>query len=88
MRLSPISVAVLDNVPFVPPGLSLDGTKLEQLAEVYDLVLRIETTLEEEIVVRLQYGEERRCSSRGALDDRVDEFHFIRTETREFWDRD
>ena len=82
-----ISMSVLDNVPFVPPGLTLDGTKLEQLAKVYDLVLRIETAFEKEIVVRLEHGEECRGGSRGALDDRVDEFYLIRTETREFWDR-
>ena len=79
---------VLDNVPFVLPGLALDSTKLEEFTKVHDLVLRIETTFEEEIIVRLKHGKKRRRGGGGALDDRVDEFHLIRSETREFWDRD
>jgi hypothetical protein len=80
--LSLISVPVLDNPPFVLPRLTLDGTKLEQFAKVHDLVLGIETAFEEEVIVDLEYGEERRRGGGGALNDRVDEFHLIRAETQ------
>lgn len=86
--LSLISVPVLDNVPLVLPRLTLDGTKLEQFAKVHDLVLRIETAFKKEVIVDLEHGEERRRGDGGALDDQVDEFHLIRAETREFWDRE
>ena len=82
-----ISMSVFDNVPFVLPGLTLDGPKLEEFPKVYNLIMRVETAFEEEIVVDLEYGQERRRGGGGALDDRVDEFHFIWTEAREFWDR-
>jgi hypothetical protein len=54
--LDRISMPVLDNVPFILPGLTLDSPKLEQFSEVHDLILRIETAFEEEIVVDLEHG--------------------------------
>jgi len=86
--LSSITMSILDNVPFILPGLTLDGTQFKQFAKVYDFVLRIETAFEEEIVVNLEHGQERCRSGGGALNDRVDELHLIRTESSEFWDCD
>jgi hypothetical protein len=54
--LGRITMPILDNIPFILPGLTLDSPELEQFSEVYDLVLRIETAFEKEIVVDLEHG--------------------------------
>jgi hypothetical protein len=51
-----VSMTVLDDVPFILPGLTLDSTKFEQFAKVHNLILRVETAFKEEIVVDLEHG--------------------------------